>query len=220
MLIYSLEDDADIRLIINKALTKQGFEVESFENGYDFLKALTIKTPQIILLDLMLPDISGYEVLKKIRQNTKFDETHVIIISAKHMMLDKVEGFDLGADDYIEKPFDLLELMARVASHARRLKTNDIKQFMGITINTSSNQCFIDDEEIKLTFKEYLILKLLIEKAPSVVTRDEIFSVIWDTDKVVESRTIDMHVKSLRQKLKEKGTLIKSIYGVGYKISV
>jgi len=220
MLIYSLEDDQNIKLILNKALTKQGFLVESFEKGIDLLNALGKKAPSIILLDLMLPDMSGYEVLKKIRANHLYDDIHIIIISAKHMTIDKVEGFDLGADDYIEKPFDLLELMSRIEAHARRLKKKDFIEIDGVTIYLNQPSCKVLNDEINLTYKEYLILKLLMEKSPNCVTRDEIFNLIWDTDKAVESRTIDMHIKSIRSKLKEKGKLIKSIYGVGYKITI
>lgn len=220
MLIYSVEDDDDIAIIINKTLTKQGYTVKTFNNGKSFFQEFQKNKPNIILLDLMLPDISGIEILKKIRENKSNDSIHIIIISAKHMITDKVNGLDLGADDYIEKPFDLLELMARVDAHARRLKGQSVLSYGNITLDISKRECKYDDKIIELTVKEFDILALLMKNAPNVLSREDIFNDIWNTDQVLESRALDMHIKTLRNKLNDDGKIIKTIYGIGYKFNI
>mgnify|MGYP004488324771 FL=1 len=218
MLIYSIEDDKDIAMIINKALSKQGFVVNSFYDGTSFIKAFNGKKPDIILLDLMLPDMSGIDILKKIRSDEKNDDIHIIIISAKHMTMDKVEGLDYGADDYIEKPFDILELMSRVGAHARRLTKKNIYEIGPLLLDINKYECLYNNQKIILTTKEFNILQLLMEKYPNVVTREELFKKLWDTDEILESRTLDMHIKSLRAKL--NNNVIKSIYGIGYQLQL
>ncbi len=219
-LIYSIEDDKDIALIINKTLSKQGYIVETFYDAHSFFNAFSNKKPNMILLDMMLPDMSGTEILKKIRANSSNDDIEIIIISANHMIMDKVDGLDLGADDYIEKPFDLLELMSRVGAKVRRHKKSNVISINGLVLDLDSHTCNIDNEEIDLTIKEFEILTLLCQKKGAVVSRDEIFESIWNTNQVLESRTLDMHIKSLRSKLKDKQTMIKTVYGIGYKINV
>lgn len=218
MLIYSIEDDEDIALIIKKTLIKQGFEVESFNCGKDFFNAFEKKKPDIILLDLMLPDIDGKFILKQIRSMSKNDDIHIIIISAKHMITDKVEGLDLGADDYIEKPFDLLELMARVEAQARRLNKKKVICKDDVVLKLDERECYKNNSKIDLTVKEFDILTLLIKNSPNVISREQIFENIWNTNEIVESRTVDMHIKSLRAKLNDDGSFIKTVYGIGYKI--
>lgn len=218
MLIYSIEDDEDIALIIKKTLIKQGFEVESFNCGKDFFTAFEKKKPDIILLDLMLPDIDGKFILKQIRSMSKNDDIHIIIISAKHMITDKVEGLDLGADDYIEKPFDLLELMARVEAQARRLNKKKVICKDDVVLKLDERECYKNNSKIDLTVKEFDILTLLIKNSPNVISREQIFENIWNTNEIVESRTVDMHIKSLRAKLSDDGSFIKTVYGIGYKI--
>ncbi len=218
-LIYSIEDDKDIALIINKTLSKQGYDIRTFYDAKSFFQAFEQTKPNMILLDMMLPDMSGQEILKKIRANSLYDDIEIIIISANHMIMDKVDGFDLGADDYIEKPFDLLELMSRVQAKARRHKKNKIT-IGNFTIDFEKRVCTINDEEIQLTTKEYEILALLCKNRGKVISRDDIFEQIWNTDQILESRTVDMHIKSIRAKLKENKDLIKTIYSVGYKINL
>lgn len=218
-LIYSIEDDKDIALIINKTLSKQGYDIRTFYDAKSFFQAFEQTKPNMILLDMMLPDMSGQEILKKIRANSLYDDVEIIIISANHMIMDKVDGFDLGADDYIEKPFDLLELMSRVQAKARRHKKNKIT-IGNFTIDFEKRACTINDEEIQLTTKEYEILALLCKNRGKVISRDDIFEQIWNTDQILESRTVDMHIKSIRAKLKENKDLIKTIYSVGYKINL
>ena len=220
MLIYSVEDDEDISLIINKTLTKQGFTVKSFENGKKFLEQFKLATPDIILLDLMLPDMSGSDIIKKIRSNQKYDNVHIIVVSAKHMTMDKVENLDLGADDYIEKPFDLLELMSRVEAHARRLRKSNLIKIGDIELDVAKRECIYQNKPVDLTVKEFDILLLLAKNAPNVLSRDQLFEEIWNTNQIVESRSLDMHIKTLRSKLNDDGKLIKSIYGIGYKLNI
>lgn len=220
MLIYSVEDDEDISLIINKTLTKQGFTVKSFENGKKFLEQFKLETPDIVLLDLMLPDMSGSDIIKKIRSNQKYDNVHIIVVSAKHMTMDKVENLDLGADDYIEKPFDLLELMSRVEAHARRLRKSNLIKIGDIELDIAKRECIYQNKPVDLTVKEFDILLLLAKNAPDVLSRDQIFEEIWNTNQIVESRSLDMHIKTLRSKLNDDGKLIKSIYGIGYKLNI
>lgn len=220
MLIYSVEDDEDISLIINKTLTKQGFTVKSFENGKKFLEQFMLETPDIVLLDLMLPDMSGSDIIKKIRSNQKYDNVHIIVVSAKHMTMDKVENLDLGADDYIEKPFDLLELMSRVEAHARRLRKSNLIKIGDIELDIAKRECIYQNKPVDLTVKEFDILLLLAKNAPNVLSRDQLFEEIWNTNQIVESRSLDMHIKTLRSKLNDDGKLIKSIYGIGYKLNI
>lgn len=220
MLIYSVEDDEDISIIINKTLTKQGFTVKSFENGKKFLEQFKLETPDIVLLDLMLPDMSGSDIIKKIRSNQKYDNVHIIVVSAKHMTMDKVENLDLGADDYIEKPFDLLELMSRVEAHARRLRKSNLIKIGDIELDVAKRECIYQNKPVDLTVKEFDILLLLAKNAPNVLSRDQLFEEIWNTNQIVESRSLDMHIKTLRSKLNDDGKLIKSIYGIGYKLNI
>ena len=220
MLIYSVEDDEDISLIINKTLTKQGFTVKSFENGKKFLEQFKLETPDIVLLDLMLPDMSGSDIIKKIRSNQKYDNVHIIVVSAKHMTMDKVENLDLGADDYTEKPFDLLELMSRVEAHARRLRKSNLIKIGDIELDIAKRECIYQNKPVDLTVKEFDILLLLAKNAPNVLSRDQLFEEIWNTNQIVESRSLDMHIKTLRSKLNDDGKLIKSIYGIGYKLNI
>ncbi len=218
-LIYSIEDDKDISLIINKTLSKQGYEIKSFYNANDFYKAFSAQKPNMILLDMMLPDIHGSDILRNIRSNPLNDDIEIIIISANHMLMDKVDGLDLGADDYIEKPFDLLELMSRVAARARRHKKNRIYSLKGITLDLDKRICLNNDKQIDLTVKEFDILAYLFSKKGNVVSRDELFEAIWNSS-AIESRTLDMHIKAIRAKLNCEDEIIKTVYGIGYKLNI
>ena len=217
--IYSIEDDRDIAQIINKTLSKQGYEVKTFSNGKDFLTAFKETKPDLILLDLMLPDYSGLELLKIIRGDKANDDIDIIIVSAKHMLVDKVEGLDLGADDYIEKPFDLLELMSRVNAKLRRHKRKTIPITLNnLTLDPLKRECIYNGKEVSLTNKEFDILMLLVENNGRVLTREDLFMKIWGADFAFETRTLDMHIKSIRKKTNDD--LIKTIYGKGYKMDL
>lgn len=219
-LIYSVEDDYDIAHIINVALTKQGYQIQTFYDGMSFLTALASKKPNMILLDMMLPDISGSEIIKRIRANNYYDDVEIIIVSANRMVMDKVDGLDLGADDYIEKPFNILELMSRINAKVRRFQKNRIIKIKDYSLDLDRLVVMKNEDIIPLTSKEFEILSLLFLNKDKVLSRDEIFMKIWG-QAAFESRTIDMHIKSLRKKLKdEKGDFIQTIYGIGYKLNI
>ncbi len=219
-LIYSIEDDKNIAHLIYVALSKQGYKVESFSDGESFLERFEKQKPNLILLDMMLPNIQGDEILKKIRSFDENDDIQIIIVSANRMVMDKIDGLDLGADDYIEKPFDILELMSRVNSKARRFLKNRKIIIGNFTLDLKRHEFLIGNEKVQLTNKEFEIIALLLKKKGEVVSRDELFHAIWGSD-IVESRTIDMHIKSLRQKIGDSnGTIIQSIYGIGYKMEL
>lgn len=218
-LIYSVEDDKDIALIINKTLSKQGYEIHTFYDAKSFFEAFNTHKCDMILLDMMLPDISGSEILKHIRSDSSNDDIEIIIISANHMVMDKVDGLDLGADDYIEKPFDILELMSRVSAKVRRHKKSSTYNFGALYLDTINHICKYNDNEIDLTVKEFDILSVLCKKSGNVVSRDELQEIVWGSDQIVESRALDMHIKSIRKKLNDED-IIKTVYGVGYKIKI
>lgn len=219
-LIYSVEDDKNIAHLLKVALSKQGYEVESFYDGESFIKRFKEQKPNLILLDMMLPNIQGDEILKMIREDDENDDIQIIIVSANRMVMDKVDGLDLGADDYIEKPFDILELMSRVNSKARRFYKKQRLVRGNFILDSKKHEFYKDNELIELTNKEFEIMKLLMKKNGEVVSREEIFNNIWGNG-VIESRTIDMHVKSLRSKINdEDGTIIKTVYGIGYKVEL
>ena len=219
-IIYSVEDDKNISHLINVALSKQGYVVESFHDGESFLKRFNEQKPNLILLDMMLPNIQGGELLKIIRDNEENDDIQIIIVSANRMVMDKVDGLDLGADDYIEKPFDILELMSRVNSKARRFFKKQKLVRGNLILDVKKHEFYKDNQLIELTNKEFEIIELLLKKNGEVVSRDDLFNKIWGNG-VLESRTIDMHIKSLRQKLNDNdGSIIKSVYGIGYKVEL
>ncbi len=213
-IIYSVEDDEDISRLIKIALTKQGYKVFSFNNGASFFEALKDIKPNMILLDMMLPDMNGTNILKNLRSLKEYDDVEILIVSANTLLMDKVDGLDLGADDYIEKPFDILELMSRVNAKVRRFKASRQIKIDDITLDLDRKICIKDDEEISLTSKEFDILSILFNNKDVVISREEIINKIWNVDVAIETRTVDMHVKSIRQKL---GTnIIKTVHGKGY----
>lgn len=215
MKIAIIEDEEDIRKLIEYALSTQGFEVDTFEKGSDFFKEEI--TPDIILLDIMLPGMSGQEILKKIRDNTRFDNTLVIMLTAKSAEMDVVSCLEAGADDYIKKPFGVMELISRVKAHIRRIgrEVEEI-EVRNIKIDTKRRTVKKNGEEINLTYKEFELLKYLAENKSIVLTRENIIEKIWGFDYVGETRTVDMHIASLRQKIGED--YIQTIRGVGYKM--
>lgn len=217
-LIYSIEDDKNISQIINKVLTNQGYTIKSFYNAKDFYQEFEKQVPNMILLDMMLPDIMGSEVLKDIRSKSIYDDVVIIIISANTYLIDKLDGLDNGADDYIEKPFEILELMSRVNVHFRKHQKKQIITIQNIKLDVKSHTVFKNDEEVKLTIKEFEILEMLFKNKNNVVKREDILKKLWTTNEIVESRTVDMHIKKLREKLDEESKIIQTIYGIGYKV--
>ena len=194
-LIYIVEDDQNIREIESFALKNSGYQVQGFECAKDFYHQLAEKTPDCILLDIMLPDEDGLEIVRKLRAIPDTKKVPVMMVTAKTTEIDKVKGLDIGADDYITKPFGVMELISRVKALLRR------------SMNT---------EPCELTFKEYELLKLLIQNQGIVMSRDVIMERIWGINFEGESRTLDVHIKTLRQKLKSAGALIKTVRNVGY----
>ncbi len=219
-LIYSIEDDEDIAYIIKATLTKQGYDVVSFPDGESFLETFKTKKPDMILLDMMLPKIQGKEILKLIRNDFSNNDIQIIIVSANGMTIDKVDGLDLGADDYIAKPFDLLELISRVNAKARRAIQNKSLAFHDLILNPSSKTLYRDNERIDLTFLEYKLLVFLLKNKNRVVSKKEIALELYNDETKEESRTIGMLIKSIRKKIGDNDQkIIVSRYGIGYLIN-
>ncbi len=216
-LIYSVEDDKDISYIIKMALENAGYEVKIFDNGEDFLKEFKEVKPDLILLDMMLPKIQGQDILKIIRADESNNDIDIIIISANKLVSDKVDGLNLGADDYIAKPFDILELVSRVNARFRKAKSN-VYKFRGVEINESKRSVTRNNEPIKLTNSEFDILLQLAKANGKIVSREDLMSSLWGQNEAYESRTIDMHIGAIRKKLNDK-EIILTIHGHGYRIN-
>lgn len=223
--VFIVEDDENIRELVLYALKSSGFEVFGFENGRDFFGKLETDRPDLVILDIMLPGEDGISILKKIRNNHNMNHLPIIMLTAKGSEYDRVLGLDLGADDYLTKPFSILELISRIKSVLRRgtkvtEKTPSQLIFENIQMDTTKHTVLIDNQTITLTLKEFELLKFLIVNQGIVLTREKLMNAIWGFDYQGESRTIDMHIKSLRQKLESAGQWIKTIRGVGYKMGV
>ncbi|MBU3804685.1 MAG: response regulator transcription factor [Candidatus Cellulosilyticum pullistercoris] len=217
--IYIVEDDQNIREIESFALKNSGYNVMDFECAKDFYKKLADKVPQLILLDIMLPDEDGLEVVRKLRSMSETRKIPIILVTAKTTEIDKVKGLDIGADDYITKPFGVMELISRVKAVLRRSKGMDEDKVLSLAdlyIDNEKHMVYIKEEPCDLTYKEYELLKLLLINTGIVMSRDIIMERIWGTDFEGESRTLDMHIKTLRQKLKEANVTIKTVRNVGY----
>ena len=219
-LIYIIEDDDSIREIEEFALQNSGHKVLGFTCAKDFYKKLNEVIPDLCLVDIMLPDEKGNEIVRKLRNNSDTEKLPVIMVTAKTTELDLVKGIEDGADDYIKKPFSVMELISRVKALLRRTLTEEVKELKldELAINNEKHEVSIDGQIIELTYKEYELLSLFILNKGLVLTRDTIMDQVWGTDYEGESRTIDMHVKTLRQKLGEYGARIKTIRNVGYVI--
>ena len=225
-LIYSLEDDKNIQAVIKKALekdysvTQDGYEVVCFNDGRSFLDGIKERIPHVVLLDLMLPDIQGLDILKEVRADSKYDDIQIIIVSAKSQTIDKVEGLDLGADDYLEKPFDYLELQSRVDAKIRRLEKQKTIEAGNIKIDIGKHTVEVNGQEISLTNTEFVILSELLKHKGNAVSRDDILYTLWGNGGDYESRTVDVHINSLRNKLGDEGKKIVSVWGIGYRFDV
>ncbi len=217
MLIYILEDDENIREIESYTLRTSGYETEEFESSPSFCKALAEKKPDLIILDIMLPGEDGLTVLKALKSNHAYAEIPVIIISAKTTELDRVKGLDLGAEDYLCKPFGVMELVSRVKARLRKAGKKEVFSYCGIELSDSERTVFADGERVELTYKEFELLKLLIGKPKTVFAREAILSTVWGYDDHL-GRTLDMHINTLRKKLGDKGRYIVTVRNVGYKL--
>ena len=213
-LIYAVEDDKNILEIEMFALKNSGYQVDGFECARDFYKKLDERQPDLVLLDIMLPDEDGLEIVGKLRRRPETKKLPVIMVTAKTTEIDKVKGLDVGADDYLTKPFGVMELIARVKAVLRRkfLSLGDV------FLDDEKHMVYVKDQPCSLTFKEYELLKLLLHNAGIVVTREIILERVWGIDFEGESRTLDMHIRTLRQKLGDAGTMIRTVRNVGYMI--
>ena len=218
-LIYIVEDDDSIREIETIALKNSGHDVIAFENAGSFYKNLSSIIPDLLILDIMLPDSDGNSIVKKLRSMSETKKLPIIMVTAKTSELDLIRGLDNGADDYIKKPFSVMELITRVKALLRRTEekeNEDILYLGGITIDNVRHKCEVNGETIELTYKEHELLKYLMINKGVVLSRDQIMLNVWDTEFEGESRTVDMHIKTLRQKLKNEGEHIKTVRNVGY----
>lgn len=218
-MIYCLEDDQSIRDIEIYTLKQTGYDAIGFSNGAEFFVAMKKEKPELIILDIMLPDEDGVSILKKIRANSDTNDIPIIMASAKGSEYDKINSLDLGADDYLSKPFGMMEMVSRVRAVLRRTKKedNDSIKASGIEIIPKRHEVYINDKKIDLTVKEYELLKLFITHPGIVFTRDELLNLIWGTEYDGETRTVDVHIRTLRQKLDEEQDHIETIRGVGYR---
>ena len=220
-LIAILDDEADITELVALHLSGNGFTVKEFHDPRDFLKFLKKQIPALIILDLMLPGTSGLEICKFLKQEQRYASIPVIMLTAKAGETDKILGLELGADDYITKPFSPRELVARVKVALRRKEEPEFKNTGAgddITIDRQRFEVMVEGKRVELTTTEFKILELLASKKGIVFSRDTILNTLWGEDKIVVDRTIDVHVRHLREKLKGAGKLIKNVRGMGYKL--
>ena len=221
MKIWCIEDDENINNLITYALASQGFEAEGMTCFADMNKKLQDSQPDLLLLDIMLPDIDGITILKKLKENNSTSDIPVIMLTAKNSEIDIVKTLDLGAEDYITKPFGILEMVSRVKAVLRRCekgkKSEDKLSFGMIVMDKERHRVTVKDETVELTLKEFSLLKLFMESPQKVFTRESIMDAVWGDSYVGESRTVDMHIKTLRHKLGNAGEAIVTIRGVGYK---
>ncbi|HCU07438.1 MAG TPA: DNA-binding response regulator [Clostridiales bacterium] len=221
-MIYILEDDSAIRELIVYTLQHQGLAGKGFEMPSDFWQAVSEEIPRLIILDIMLPQEDGLDILKKLRKNPATAELPVILLTAKSSEYDKVMGLDMGADDYVAKPFGMMELLSRVRALLRRSEP-EAKPMTEYTIDNlyvcpAKHQVQVDGHEVRLTLKEYELLCFLLENRGIVLSRDQILREIWGYDFDGENRTVDVHIRNLRSKLDTAGELIQTVRGVGYKV--
>ena len=219
-LIYIVEDDENIREIETIALKNSNYMVSAFEKAKDFYKKLDDIIPDLVLLDVMLPDESGYDIVKKLRKNSATKRLPIIMVTAKTAEMDMIKGLDDGADDYIRKPFSIMELITRVKALLRRTESEEIKflQLGNITLDHERHIVQVDGNVVELTFKEYELLRLLMTNPSVVLSREVIMRHVWGTEFEGESRTVDMHIKTLRQKLGDTGSRIRTVRNWGYVI--
>lgn len=219
-LIYIVEDDESIREIETIALKNSNYIVSAFENAKEFYKKLDELVPDLILLDVMLPDESGYDIVRKLRKRPATQDIPIIMVTAKTTEMDMIKGLDGGADDYIKKPFSIMELITRVKALLRRTAKEEPKllKLDDLVIDHERHVVTVNNDPVDLTYKEYELLRLLMGSQGIVMTREVIMRSVWDTDFEGETRTVDMHIKTLRHKLGDYGSMIKTVRNVGYVI--
>ena len=215
-LIYAVDDEENIRELYSVALKSAGFDCFCFPCGDDLFSAIESEKPALILLDIMLDGLDGYSILQRLKENTGTSNIPVIMVSAKGEEISKVKGLNLGAHDYIAKPFGVLELVARINANLRKTEPNTALSYSDIKIDESKHCITVEDKILTLTLKEYELLKLLVANAPNVVARDSIINTVWGEDYLGETRTLDIHIASLRKALSESKATINTVRGVGY----
>lgn len=221
-MIYLVEDDDSIRELVIYTLRTTGFEAEGFSDAAGFFAAMAKAVPALVLLDIMLPDTDGLEILKKLRRDLHTEDLPVMMLTAKGTEYDRVVGLDSGADDYLPKPFGMMELVSRVKALLRRAgkpSTAEVYTADVLRVDVKRHTVHVSNVEAALTYKEFELLCYLLENRGVVLTRDQILSKIWDYNYSGETRTVDVHIRTLRQKLGEAGGLIETVRGVGYRIS-
>ena len=219
-LIYIVEDDESIREIETIALKNSNYMVYAFEKAKDFYRKLDEIVPDLVLLDIMLPDENGYDIVKTLRKNPATKRLPIIMVTAKSTEMDMIKGLDDGADDYIKKPFSVMELITRVKALLRRTEGEEVKfQVLdNIMMDHERHMVYVSEKPVELTFKEYELLRFLMTNQNVVLSRETIMRHVWGTDFEGESRTVDVHIKTLRQKLGEGGNHIRTVRNVGYVI--
>ncbi len=220
-MIYCLEDDSSIRDLMTYTLNVAGFDAEGFAESTSFWQALRSHRPDLILLDIMLPKEDGLTVLKKLRSEPRTKDIPVIMATARGSEYDRVIGLDLGADDYLSKPFGMMEMVSRIRAVLRRTGASgdySILEYRSIRMDPSRRTVTVNGEPVTLTLKEYELLHVFLEHPGIVFTRDRLLSLVWDISYAGETRTVDVHIGTLRTKLKEAGELIRTVRGVGYRL--
>ena len=219
-MVFIVEDDENIREIVVYALVSAGFEACGFETGEELFAAVEANLPALVLLDIMLPETDGLSILRSLRSASRTEKLPVIMLTAKNSEYDKVKGLDMGADDYISKPFGVMELISRINAVLRRsgTETGEKMEVSGLMLDNARREVHARGEAIKLTYKEYELLYYLMLNAGLVLSREKIVQSVWGYDFEGESRTVDMHIKTLRKKLGASSSLIKTVRNVGYKL--
>ena len=219
--VYCVEDDNNIRELVCYTLTQTGSTAVGFADAESFFAAVAERLPDLVLLDIMLPDKDGMEILHELRSNARTERLPIIMVTAKSGQIDKITGLDGGADDYITKPFDIMELISRVNALLRRVapETSDLITYKKMTLALSERTVAVSGKPVTLTYKEFEILRLLAENRGKVLTRDTLMNRVWGTEFEGESRTVDVHIRTLRQKLGEAAEYIETVRNVGYKLS-
>ena len=220
-MIFCVEDDGNIRELVVYTLNTTGMEARGFENGSELMKALASEMPELVLLDIMLPGEDGLSILKKLKSSSKTKQIPVIMVTAKGAEYDVVKGLDAGADDYVTKPFGMMELVSRIKAVLRRTKTEqslDVYEVENLKMDLKKHKVKVDGETVVLTLKEFELLKRLMMHQNMVLTRDRLLEEVWGYEFAGETRTLDVHIRSLRQKLGAAGELIQTVRGVGYQI--
>lgn len=222
-MIWCVEDESSIRDIEVFSLQSTGFEARGFEDGTSFWQALQKEQPELVILDVMLPGLDGIELLRRMKSSAKFCEIPIVMATAKGTEYDKILGLDLGADYYLAKPFGVMELVSCVKAVLRRCtpkQTEHILKAGGVTVNQQERTVTVDGEQVILTYKEFEMLRLFLSHPGIVFTRDQLMDKVWNMDYCGETRTVDMHIRTLRQKLGTHGKLIKTVRNVGYRLEV